>query len=424
MESIHVKGRKPLKGEVTIQGSKNAVLPILAATILTKGKCRLKNCPCISDVECMCELLLKVGCYVFREGRDLIVDTSTIKGTVLSGDAVSCMRSSIILLGPMLARCQEIRIDYPGGCVIGERPIDMHLDLIKKMGAALFVEGMQISAEAEHLTGGEISLAFPSVGATENGILCAVLAKGKTVLKGCAREPEIVHLCHFLQSAGAKIKGIGEGRLEIEGVKRLYPVEYEVPADRIVAGTYLFSTVAAGGEISLVNAPVEEMSAAVDAATQMGAEVFATGTHMTVVQKARPVAVDMIKTNVYPGFPTDLQSLLMVALACAEGESILEETIFSDRFKIAKELNRMGADIRIRDKCAYIKGREALVAGDLFAKDLRGGAALVLAGICAEGESRIHDCHYIERGYEDICGDYRKLGVTIGKTGRTAIGQS
>lgn len=419
-----MKGRKPLKGEVTIQGSKNAALPILAATILTNGKCRLKNCPCISDVECMCELLLKVGCHISREKRDLIVDTSTIKGTVLSGDAVSCMRSSIILLGAMLARCQEIRIDYPGGCVIGERPIDMHLDLIKKMGATLSVEGMQISAEADHLTGGEISLAFPSVGATENGILCAVLAKGKTVLTGCAREPEIVHLCRFLQSAGANIKGIGESRLEIEGVKRLYPVVYEVPADRIVAGTYLFSVVAAGGEICLVNAPVGEMSAAVDVATQMGAKIFTTDTSMTIVQKTRPVAVDRIKTSVYPGFPTDLQSILMVALACAKGESVLEETIFSDRFKIAKELNRMGADIRILDTCAYIKGRETLRAGELFAKDLRGGAALVLAGICAEGESRIRNCHYIERGYEDICRDYRKLGVTIEKTGRTAIGQS
>lgn len=419
-----MKGRKPLKGEVTIQGSKNAVLPILAATILTNGKCRLKNCPRISDVECMCELLLKVGCHISREKRDLIVDTSTIKGTVLSGDAVSCMRSSIILLGPMLARCQEIRIDYPGGCVIGERPIDMHLDLIKKMGATLSVEGMQISAEADHLTGGEISLAFPSVGATENGILCAVLAKGKTVLTGCAREPEIVHLCHFLQEAGANIKGIGERRLEIEGVKRLYPVVYEVPADRIVAGTYLFSVVAAGGEICLVNAPVGEMSAAVEVATQMGAEIYTTDTSMTIVQKTRPVAVDRIKTSVYPGFPTDLQSILMVAQACAKGESVLEETIFSDRFKIAKELNRMGADIRILDTCAYIKGRETLRAGELFAKDLRGGAALVLAGICAEGESRIRNCHYIERGYEDICRDYRKLGVTIEKTGRTAIGQS
>lgn len=419
-----MKGRKPLKGEVTIQGSKNAVLPILAATILTNGKCRLKNCPRISDVECMCELLLKVGCHISREKRDLIVDTSTIKGTVLSGDAVSCMRSSIILLGPMLARCQEIRIDYPGGCVIGERPIDMHLDLIKKMGATLSVEGMQISAEADHLTGGEISLAFPSVGATENGILCAVLAKGKTVLTGCAREPEIVHLCHFLQAAGANIKGIGERRLEIEGVKRLYPVVYEVPADRIVAGTYLFSVVAAGGEICLVNAPVGEMSAAVEVATQMGAEIYTTDTSMTIVQKTRPVAVDRIKTSVYPGFPTDLQSILMVAQACAKGESVLEETIFSDRFKIAKELNRMGADIRILDTCAYIKGRETLRAGELFAKDLRGGAALVLAGICAEGESRIRNCHYIERGYEDICRDYRKLGVTIEKTGRTAIGQS
>lgn len=421
MDCILVQGKRPLEGEVTIQGSKNAVLPILAGTILIRGKCRLKNCPHISDVECMRRLLNLVGCHVYWDNNDLIADTTTLKDTVFSEDLAGCMRSSIILLGPMLARCQSVVIDYPGGCVIGERPIDIHLELLEQMGAVFLVEKKRISAQASCLNGADIHLSFPSVGATENGVLAAVLAKGKTILTGCAREPEITHLCHFLKKAGAKIEGIGSHRLIIEGVSRLYPVEYEVPADRIVAGTYLFSAAAAGGNVCLVNAPVMELTEAINVVYKMGAQIETSDTSIQIIQKARTKAVGMIKTGVYPGFPTDLQSVLMTALACSEGESIIEENIFSDRFKIAKELNRMGADIRMEGKCAYIKGKETLRSGEVFAEDLRGGAALVLAGICAEGISRIRNCHYIERGYEDICRDYRQLGIAIEKTGRTAI---
>lgn len=421
MDSILVQGKRPLEGEVTIQGSKNTVLPILAGTILTSGKCRLKNCPHISDVECMSRLLTLVGCHVYWEDNDLIADTTIIKNTVFSQKLAGCMRSSVILLGPMLARCGRVMIDYPGGCVIGERPIDIHLDLLKKMGAVFLTEKKRIFASASGLKGADIPLSFPSVGATENGILAAVSAKGKTVLKGCAREPEISHLCHFLEKAGARIEGIGSDRLIIEGVDRLHPVEYEVPSDRIVAGTYLFSAAAAGGNVRLIHAPVDELAEVIGVVRKMGAWVETSDTSITVIQKTRPRAVGTIKTGVYPGFPTDLQSVLMTALVCSEGESMIEENIFSDRFKIVKELNRMGADIRMEGKCAYIKGRETLRSGEVSAEDLRGGAALVLAGICAEGVSRIHNCHYIERGYEDICRDYGKLGVVIEKTGRTAI---
>lgn len=418
MDIIHVKGSGPLLGEVKIQGSKNAVLPIIAGTILIKGVCRLKNCPRISDVECMRRLLISMGCSAYWEKEDLIVDTTALKENRLPRDLVTSMRSSIILLGPMLARCREVMIDYPGGCVIGERPIDMHLDLLRKLGAEFHIKGTHITARAREWSGTCVNLPFPSVGATENGVLAAVMARGKTILSGCAKEPEIQHLCHFLNAAGAKIEGIGTDRLIIEGVLKLHSLTYEVPPDRIVAGTYLFSAVATKGRICLLNAPVEEMAAVTNIVRQMGACIRMDGNCLEVWQKERPKAISVVKTKVYPGFPTDLQSVLMTALAVSDGESVVEENIFSNRFKIVKELNRMGADITVQNSRAHIIGKDGLSAATLLAEDLRGGAALVLAGICAKGDSLIGNCHYIKRGYEDICRDYRLLGASIEKIGR------
>ncbi len=418
MDIIHVQGSGTLRGEVKIQGSKNAVLPILASTILIEGTCRLKNCPHILDVECMCRLLESLGCKSYWENEDLIVDTAPLRENRLPKEWVSSMRSSIILLAPMLSRCKEVRLDYPGGCVIGERPIDIHLYILEKLGAFFLLENEHITGTATQLTGSNIQLTFPSVGATENGILAAVMAKGKTILSNCAKEPEIQHLCYFLNAAGAKIEGIGTDILIIEGVEKLYPISYEVKADRIVAGTYLFSAVATQGRIRLVNAPVEEMTAVIEAARQMGAYIIEEKDGLEIRQRQRPKAIPKIQTKIYPGFPTDLQSVLMTVLAVSEGESLIEENIFSNRFKIAKELRRMGADITIEKNHAYIRGKEKLYASSLLAEDLRGGAALVLAGICGIGDSMIGNCHFIERGYEDICRDYRLLGATIEKAGR------
>lgn len=418
MDIIHVKGSGPLQGEIKIQGSKNAVLPILASTILIKGVCRLKNCPRILDVECMIKLLLCMGCKAYWEKSDLVVDTSALKENRLPKELVTGMRSSIILLGPLLARCGEVMLDYPGGCVIGERPVDMHLDILEQLGACFTTDGEHIAGTAKKLQGTLISLPFPSVGTTENGILAAVMARGTTVLMNCAREPEIQHLCHFLNQAGAKIEGIGTKQLVIEGVSELFPVVYEVPADRIVAGTYLFSAAASCGKITLVNAPIEEMETVLLTLRQMGAFIKIEDRYLEICQQQQPKALPYIKTEVYPGFPTDLQSVLMTALALSRGESVLEETIFSNRFRIAGELNRMGADITIKNSRAYIKGQKSLYAASLLAEDLRGGAALVLAGICAKGDSLISNYHYIERGYENICRDYRLLGASIEKIGR------
>ena len=255
MDVIHVEGNGPLQGEVTIQGSKNAVLPILAATILIEGVCCLKNCPHISDVECMLNLLESVGCRICRDKDSLKVDASNLKETRLPKELVSSMRSSIILLAPLLSRCKEATLNYPGGCVIGERPIDIHLYLLKKLGAVFTSEEDFLKGRLKDFSGTTVHLTFPSVGATENGILAGVLAKGRTVLMNCAKEPEVRQLCQFLNSAGAKIDGIGTECLTIEGVERLYPVTYTIEADRIVAGTYLFSAVATRGRIGILNAP-------------------------------------------------------------------------------------------------------------------------------------------------------------------------
>lgn len=418
MDIIHVQGGGPLQGELKIQGSKNAVLPILAATVLIEGCCYIKNCPHISDVECMCGLLESIGCLVCWEKDGIKIDASQIRENRLPREKVVSMRSSIILLGPLLSRCKEASLDYPGGCVIGERPVDMHLYLLQRLGAEFVLEQDHIKGLARELRGTVIHLPFPSVGTTENGILASVLAKGTTTLYNCAKEPEIQELCCFLNCAGAKIEGIGTDCLVINGVEKLYSVSYRVCADRIVAGTYLFSVAAATGRAFFYDAPQKDMECALDIARMMGCRIRTDKNGIEVWQPDRPKAVSGIKTAVYPGFPTDLQSVLMMTLAVSRGEGVIEENIFSDRFHIAKELVRMGADIRIEGKYAIIKGRERLQAASVLAEDLRGGASLVLAGICAEGESLVGNVHFIERGYEDICRDYRLLGAHMKKIGR------
>lgn len=413
---IQIQGSGPLQGEIRIQGSKNAALPILAATLLTEGTCYIQNCPYISDVECMLELLKYMGCLAYRDKNGVFIDTSTVRECKLPMELVTCMRSSIMLLGPMLARCKEATLQYPGGCVIGERPIDLHLYLLKKMGAVFTLQKEYITGKAKQLTGTTIVLPFPSVGATENGILAAVLAKGTTTILNCAKEPEIRQLCEFLILAGAKITGIGTERLQITGVSKLYPVSYTVEADRIVTGSYLFSAVATRGRIGIVNAPVGDLEEVVFCAKQMGCRIDTDGRYMEVWQPDRAKAIPRVRTQVYPGFPTDLQSHLLVVFCFSRGEGIIEETIFSNRFKIAKELDKMGAKIAFPDKqknSVWVSGKEKLKGMNLEAEDLRGGAALVLAGICAEGESIIKNIHFIERGYEDICRDYRILGGSV-----------
>lgn len=411
LDSIHIYGGNLLKGETRIQGSKNAVLPILAATLLVKGTCIIKNCPRIADVYHMQNLLQELGCLVSWAGNTVTVNAAQASDNRMSGESVTRMRSSIMLLGAMLGRMGEVVMSYPGGCVIGRRPIDIHLAALRKMGVEIEEEEHMFTARAARLQGAEVKLPFPSVGATENVILAAVLAEGTTVLENAAREPEIAALCEFLTAAGADMEGIGSGRLVIKGADRLHEVKYTVPADRIVAGTYMTAAMAAGGSIFLEQAPSNQLGALLKAAEEMGCCVTINkeGIGMDVLRRLK--ALPYLKTEVYDGFPTDLQSPMMAVMALADGQGIVEENIFENRFRVVGDLVKMGADIETVRNKAYIRGVEKLTGAAVEAEELRGGAALAVAGLAAEGRTVIKNRHFIERGYEDICRDLRDLGA-------------
>lgn len=413
MDSIYIYGGNFLRGETKIQGSKNAVLPILAASLLVKGTCVIKNCPRIADVYLMQNLLQELGCLVSWAGSTVTVNAFHVNDRRISGESVTRMRSSVMLLGAALGRFGEVTMAYPGGCVIGRRPIDIHLSALRKMGVEIEEQEQFFTAKAKRLQGAEIRLPFPSVGATENVVLAAVTAEGTTVLENAAKEPEIEALCEFLAAAGADIEGIGKDCLKIKGVEKLHEAKYKVPADRIVAGTYLTAALAAGGSIFLENAPAGQMQTLLAVAEEMGACVTVNdeGVGVDVIHKLK--ACSYLKTEVHPGFPTDLQSPLMAALSIARGQSVIEENIFENRFRIVNDLLRMGANIEVIKNKAYINGVERLKGADVEAEELRGGAALVVAGLAAEGKSVVRNRHFIERGYENICKDLRNLGADI-----------
>lgn len=414
MDSIHIRGGYPLYGSVRVQGSKNAVLPILAATVLVEGKVTLCNCPRIADVLCMVKLLRSVGCHVEQEGSRITVDASCVSESSLPEHYVTQMRSSAIMMGAVLGRKGQVSISYPGGCVIGKRPIDMHLQAFSCLGASFAEEGAELTVWAERLRGSEIRLAFPSVGATENSILAAVLAEGETVIRNAAREPEIRALCEFLVCAGADIRREREGaQIRIRGVKKLSPCKYRIPFDRIVAGTYLLGAMAAGGRIRLTEADAGELTAVLSVIRQMGGICDWDGREIRLQAPERPKAIPYIRTAVYPGYPTDLQSQLLAVLALAEGESVVEETIFENRFRTVPELAKMGACIEVQQSCARINGVRELQGAHVEARELRGGAALCMAALAAKGDTYITGRRFIDRGYETLEQDIRSLGGRI-----------
>ena len=415
MDSIWIRGKRPLYGEMTVQGSKNAVLPILASTILIAGKTTLRNCPDISDVDCMCRILQKIGATVTKTGHEICVDASGALQSRLPAEEVVRMRSSIVLTGALLGRLGQASFCDPGGCVIGDRPIDLHLKAFARFGCQIRREDDNfLTVFAKRLNGVQIRFPFSSVGATQNAILCAVCAKGETVLTGCAKEPEVVSLCRFLNGAGAKIEGAGSKTIRIEGVKKLCSTEFSIDADRIVAGTYLFGCIGCGGSVLLNQAPWSQMEAVTVAAERMGAQCTVSEEGLFVQAPVRPKSIGHLQTGPYPEFPTDLQSAAMAVLTMAEGISYIEENIFENRFRIAEPLNLMGAQIVLKDgQHAVITGVEHLHGEQMDACELRGGAALVLAGLAAEGESFVTGQHFIERGYENICRDFRELGARI-----------
>lgn len=423
MGAIHIYGGECLDGQTVIQGSKNAALPILAATLLINGICEIENCPDISDVHLMLRLMESVGCRIERRGSLVRVDTRFLLQCDMPADLVGGMRSSITLLGAMLARVGRVHMEYPGGCVIGKRPIDLHLAGLRKMGVTITEDEAGFDASADRLNGAVHKLPFVSVGATENLILAAVLAEGKTLIEPAAREPEIQALCAFLCEAGADIKGIGTNRLIIEGVERLYPIAYRVPSDRIVAGTYMAACLCAGGHILLKETPVHHMRSVIEAARAMGGKIGIGENGMEMTVSGRPINRLRLRTDSYPGFPTDLQSPFLSVMAVARGQGVIEETVFENRYRIVEELRKMGADITVSGNFACVNGRDRLHGETVYAKELRGGAALVVAGAGATGRTIVRGRHYIDRGYEDIVADMRDLGVMIEECGEETYGQ-
>ncbi len=413
MTYIEIMGGKKLSGEVNIQGSKNTVLPILAATLLINGITKLNHCPKILDVEHMIEILVDIGCTVTWEDSSILVDTRGLSTDVVPTELIKKMRSSIILLGALLGRCHSAVVTYPGGCTIGARPINFHLDAFKKMNVALEEENGLIKCVTNGIKGADIYFPSPSVGATENVILAGTLGFGKTRIFNAAREPEILELCKFLNSAGAKIYGAGTSRIEIEGVASLYQTEYTAPSDRIVAGTYLAAAAGTGGEVTLKGIGCGSLYAVIQTLREMGSHIVCLQDAITIHSDAAIKAVSEIKTAPYPGFPTDMQSQIMSVLMKASGSSKIVEEIFEGRYQNVPEQARFGAQICLQDREAFITGVPVLKASEVSAGELRGGAALVIAGLMAEGRTIVKNPYHIQRGYEDICRDLRALGAQI-----------
>ena len=421
MGRIQVSGGKPLVGETAIQGAKNAALPLMAAAVLHKGTTVLHNCPDIADVSCMRLLLEDLGCQTEFRNHTMYIDASVIRKTEPDAELTAQMRGSVLLMGSLLGRMGEVILPFPGGCVIGKRPVNYHLDVMRALGAEVICQDNRMILRRKKLKGTQISMGFPSVGATENGILAATLADGVTELTSGAREPEIGELCRFLQEKGAQIHQ-EEEIVQITGVQCLRDSEYTLMPDRIVAGTYLLAAAATRGQICLHRVPLDHMDALLDLMRQTGVRLSAkeeeTGWALSIdCRQSRPQMLQ-VETAPYPGFPTDLQSQLMAAVtAIPDMKCYIRENLFEDRFVIAKELKKLGAEIEICQNEAYIRGVRRLNAANLKSRELRGGAALVLAALAAEGVSEIEPDDYIRRGYEHIDKDLRELGGEIRRFG-------
>ncbi|MDO5134421.1 MAG: UDP-N-acetylglucosamine 1-carboxyvinyltransferase [Eubacteriales bacterium] len=412
-DRILIEGGRPLVGSVTIQGSKNAALPMMAASLLHRGTSVLRGCPRIADVFCMEEILNHLGAETWWEGHDLHLDCTRADGWQIPSDFSGRMRSSVILMGAMVARGGRGCLGYPGGCVIGKRPVDLHLLVLEKMGAAVEDGEGLLTASCKRLRGAQVRFPRRSVGATQQGILLAVLARGQTRLENCAREPEIVWLSRYLRSMGARIQGEGSSSIQITGVEELSRGEMQVPPDRIVAGTYICGAAITRSQILLERPPEGELDAFLEVYRKMGGQYSEKSGKLIVDGRQVGRPVDFIQTEVYPGFPTDLQSPVMAVLASIPGKSRIREEIFEDRFKVVEELVRMGARIDVEGREAVIHGGSPLTGRAVRAMELRGGAALILAGLFAKGRTLVEGASFIRRGYEHIGQDLRDLGAWV-----------
>ena len=415
MAKYLVQKSNPLNGEVIISGSKNAILPIMAAAILTKGKCELFEVPALRDVDVMAKLLRSVGSTVVEdyENSRLEIITEEILAEEAPYELVKKMRASILIMGALLARTGKARIALPGGCAIGARPIDLHLKGFQALGATIKEGHGYVEARAEKLVGANIYLDFPSVGATENIIMAASLAQGITILENVAEEPEIVDLANFLNKMGAKIKGAGTDTIKIEGVKELYGTKHSVIPDRIETGTFMLAAAITRGTVLIKNAMPDHVKPIIAKLRECGVVVEYNDESILIKADIKPLIATDIKTLPYPGFPTDMQSQFMSLLATVKGSSTVNETVFENRYMHVGELNRMGANIKIEGRSAVVQGEKTLQGAQVIATDLRAGAALVLAGLMAEGVTEISEIYHIERGYEKFLFKFRELGATI-----------
>ena len=415
MEKLFIQGGRRLSGTVKISGAKNAVLPVIAASLLASTPSVIEEIPDLDDVKTITEVLQYLGLNTRREPGSLFVDSTGIKSCEASYELVRKMRASFLVMGPLLSRFQEARISQPGGCAIGTRPIDLHLKGFEALGAEIIQGHGFIEARApKGLQGAKIYLDFPSVGATENIMMAASLAKGQTIIENAAQEPEIVDLANYLNAMGANVRGAGTNAIRIEGVQKLIGTTYAVIPDRIEAGTYMVAAAITGGDVLLKNVLYEHLKPLVAKLKEAGVTIEQDVDQIRVISSGVLRAVD-IKTLPYPGFPTDMQSQFMALMSVAEGSSVVSETVFENRFMHVDELKRMGAGIRVDGRIAMVDGVKQLTGCPVTATDLRAGAALVLAGLAAEGQTEIGSVYHIDRGYDRIVDKLRGLGADISR---------
>jgi UDP-N-acetylglucosamine 1-carboxyvinyltransferase len=412
MQKLSIRGGTPLSGEVRVAGAKNAALPILAASLLTAAPVRLRNVPQLNDVRTMVRLLERMGVKAEPGPHEMSLDARMVAEPFAPYDLVKTMRASILTLGPLVARFGEARVSLPGGCAIGERPVDLHIKGLTAMGADIAIESGYIHATARRLKGTRIFMDTVTVTGTENLMMAACLAQGTTVLENAAREPEVADLARCLIAMGARIRGHGSDVITVEGVDALFGVDHSVMPDRIEAGTFLCAAAATRGAITLTQAPVSSLDAVIEKLREAGASIEAGNDHLRVEMRGRPRAVSL-KTAPHPAFPTDMQAQFIALNSVAEGTALVTETIFENRFMHVQELRRLGAHIDIQGNTAIVHGVQALAGADVMATDLRASASLVIAGLVAEGETVIDRIYHLDRGYERIEDRLAALGARI-----------